>query len=181
MAKSFDELVKEGRDQGLDRAKAEARARDLFYGDPPPQATRLREPPPSVPEAFASVDELWAHLQATWESRSTGTELVDVLESINELLDRGVISQEQFREVMRRTREQQKEPTLVLTEKQKRQQQPKKAARIGVAPAAPVPPSTRAPAPAPAAGDVPASAADDRVSAEAFMRSVLLLQLGLAR
>ena len=36
MAKSFDELVKEGRDQGLDRAKAEARARDLFYGDPPP-------------------------------------------------------------------------------------------------------------------------------------------------
>ena len=45
MAKSFDALVKEGRDQGLDRAKAEARARDLFYGDPPPQATRLREPP----------------------------------------------------------------------------------------------------------------------------------------
>ena len=109
MGKSFDELVKEGSDQGLDRPKAEARARDLLYGDPPAAA------PASAPEAFASVDELWTFLQATWESRSTGAELVDVLESINDLLDRGVISQEQFREVMQRTKEQQKEPNLYAT------------------------------------------------------------------
>ena len=133
MAKSFEELVKEGSDQGLDRPKAEARARDLFYGDPPPQAL--------APEAFASDDELWTFLQATWESRSTGAELVDVLESINDLLDRGVISQEQFREVMRRTKEQQKEPTLLLTEKQKQQKQPKKAARTATSSAAAAPAS----------------------------------------
>ena len=164
MAKSFEELVKEGSDQGLDRPKAEARARDLFYGDPPPQA------PAVAPEAFASDDELWTFLQATWESRSTGAELVDVLESINDLLDRGVISQEQFREVMRRTKEQQKEPTLLLTEKQKQQKQPKKAARTATS-------SSAAPAPASAAGDASASAADDaRASAEALARSVLLVQ-----
>eukprot|EP00964_Phaeocystis_antarctica_P139161 scaffold103867_cov72-Phaeocystis_antarctica.AAC.1 len=171
MGKSFDELVKEGSDQGLDRPKAEARARDLLYGDPPAAA------PASAPEAFASVDELWTFLQATWESRSTGAELVDVLESINDLLDRGVISQEQFREVMQRTKEQQKEPNVLLTEKQKQSKKAARTATTSAASASAAAASASAPAPAPApasaAGDAPASAADD---AAALVRSVLLVQ-----
>ena len=47
MAKSFDELVKEGRDQGLDRAKAEARARDLA------------QPEQDCLERGRADDELW--------------------------------------------------------------------------------------------------------------------------
>ena len=86
---------------GLNRPKAEARARDMLYGDPEPATAEPATAEPAA--AFRSVDELWQSLQATWESRSTGTELVDALETINDLLDRGVISQDQFGELMART------------------------------------------------------------------------------
>ena len=122
MAQSFASLVSEGRELGLSRAEAEARARDILFGDDEGPAPRpaaagddaaAREHDISVSEpgsadalagaGFASLDELWSQIQKSWESRGRGVELLTVLEEINELLDRGIISAEQFQELMLRT------------------------------------------------------------------------------
>lgn len=55
--------------------------------------------------AHTDVDALWNELRSAWESRGQGgIELVDALEAINDLLDRGVIQPEQFREMLVRAR-----------------------------------------------------------------------------
>ena len=176
MADGFDKLVQEGHALGLDRPKAEARARDLLYGDPPPQA------PAPAAEAFTSIDELWKFLQATWESRSNGAELVDVLECINDLLERGVISQELFGEVMRRTTERRKQPEQAVhpasTATSSAATSSAVSASASASTSASAFPSTSASASASAyaAGDAPSAADDARASAEALSRSVLLVQ-----
>ena len=62
-------------------------------------------PASSTDVAHADVDALWEELRFAWESRGQGgIELVDALEAINDLLDRGVIQPEQFREMLVRAR-----------------------------------------------------------------------------
>ena len=62
-------------------------------------------PSTSTGVAHADVDALWDELRSAWESRGQGgIELVDALEAINDLLDRGVIQPEQFREMLVRAR-----------------------------------------------------------------------------
>ena len=61
--------------------------------------------PAASTDAHANVDALWEELRSAWESRGQGgIELVDALEAINDLLDRGVIQPEQFREMLVRAR-----------------------------------------------------------------------------
>ena len=50
---------------------------------------------------YESFDELWATLQRGWERREK-VQLVDVLDEINELLERGVIDMSQFEELLQR-------------------------------------------------------------------------------
>ena len=59
----FQELVTEGLEQGMPRAAAERRARDILFGDG--EAAPAAAPPPPPPPAgsgFASVEELWQSL-----------------------------------------------------------------------------------------------------------------------
>ena len=110
---SFGSLVQKGLRKGLSRAEAEAEARDILFGDPSvakPQPPLPPQPQPVQTEAgsatalaeagFGSLDELWASLQQAWDKRGRGVELIEVLDEINSLLDRGVISVEQFQELM---------------------------------------------------------------------------------
>ena len=96
MALEFADLVREGQDMwGLSRAKAEARARDILFGDgkshqppvaPTAASSDIRSPGSSAALAeagFASMEELWAHIQSTWELRGRGVDLIAVLEQIN--------------------------------------------------------------------------------------------------
>ena len=79
------------------------------------QAGDSRRPHDDRPSAavvatpFTSVDELWVQLQRAWEVKDADgggrVELVDVLEEINDLLDRGVITTEQFRGLLTRGKE----------------------------------------------------------------------------
>eukprot|EP00966_Prymnesium_polylepis_P182532 4228835-Prymnesium_polylepis.1 len=85
---SFAEFVAQGLASGLTRAEAERQARDALF--------EQSEKDDEKEGAFPSVDALWAHLVAAWNKRNDGVELADVLEEINSLLERGVISQEQF-------------------------------------------------------------------------------------
>ena len=58
-------------------------------------------PAASSSVGYADVDALWEELRSAWESRGQGgIELVDALEAINDLLDRGIIQPEQFREML---------------------------------------------------------------------------------
>ena len=85
----FEAIVQQGLDNGMDQAAAEGRARELLYGD----ATEGG--------AAATPEQLWTQLQRTWEKRD-GMELVDVLEEINAMLDRGLINGDQFGELLAR-------------------------------------------------------------------------------
>ena len=116
----FQGLVEQGLKKGLSASAAEQWARDRLYGgledEEPDDGLRaldrfasmeddsVRLAPEDAPQ-FASVDELWASLQRAWEQRDKGVELVDVLEEVNDLLDRGVISAEQFRDLLVRAEE----------------------------------------------------------------------------
>ena len=109
----FQRLVRAGLDQGLSRAEAERRARDDLFGDiMNPDSSSPRDDTPAVAQApplpaseearsflpagvNKSVDELWQELQRAWRSREEGVELVDVLEEINDLLEKGLVTQEE--------------------------------------------------------------------------------------
>ena len=101
----FAELTARFTAEGMSKMAAEAKARDIIYGD----GEEPSDPAPaqiSEPESFTSVEELWAQLQSTWANREKeGVELVDVLEQINDLLDRGVITSEQFEELLVRSQQ----------------------------------------------------------------------------
>ena len=61
--------------------------------------------PAASTSGYADVDALWEELRSAWESRGQGgIELVDALEAINDLLDRGIIQPEQFREMLVKAR-----------------------------------------------------------------------------
>lgn len=64
----FEALVAEGLALGLDRAGAEARAREMLFsdgGEPGPSS----QPSPSSDD---SIEELWPKLRRKWDSRGTG-------------------------------------------------------------------------------------------------------------
>ena len=97
--------------RGLDRAGAEKRARDILFDDAVSDGgleenardshessrKNSRRASKDFGDAFASAEELWSKLPTTWESRGQqGVELVDVLEEMNEMLERGVITADQF-------------------------------------------------------------------------------------
>lgn len=117
MSGGFQRLVEQGLSNGLSATAAEQWARDKLYGgleddEPDDGLAALNRfaqmddaPPAASVDGFASVDELWANLQRAWEQRDKGVELVDVLEEVNDLLDRGVISAEQFRDLLVRAEE----------------------------------------------------------------------------
>ena len=116
----FSALVERGLAKGMSRAAAERAARDdLFDEDEPPELLAsnqmsLREfvdaadggtqtPEWLEPGLHKGVDELWSELQRAWEQRASGDmELADILEEINELLEGGIISSEQFLELLQR-------------------------------------------------------------------------------
>jgi hypothetical protein len=102
----FEALVAEGLALGLDRAGAEARAREMLFsdgGEPGPSS----QPSPSSDD---SIEELWPKLRRKWDSRGTeGIELADhleVLADMNALLNAGVISAGQHQQLLLRTQAQ---------------------------------------------------------------------------
>ena len=121
----FDRLSREGLAMGLDRAGAEKRARDILFDDAVSDGgleenardshessrKNSRRASKDFGDAFASAEELWSKLQTTWESRGQqGVELVDVLEEMNEMLERGVITADQFETLMARARDELTQP-----------------------------------------------------------------------
>ena len=121
----FDRLTREGLAMGLDRAGAEKRARDILFDDAVSDGgleenardshessrKNSRRASKDFGDAFASAEELWSKLQTTWESRGQqGVELVDVLEEMNEMLERGVITADQFETLMARARDELTQP-----------------------------------------------------------------------
>ncbi|KAL1526600.1 hypothetical protein AB1Y20_015305 [Prymnesium parvum] len=111
VGRSFTAVVASGLADGLSRAEAEARARNVCFTDSAAvEGSEWEEAAPVESSGgvekltFANVDDLWSRLQAAWERRGEGAELTDVLDEINQLLERGVISAEQFAELMLRSR-----------------------------------------------------------------------------
>ena len=105
----FSLYVQQGLDAGLGRAEAERRAREqLFTIDKPVPIDD--GPAESAADAgwlatgvHKGVDALWSELQQAWKQRdSGGVELVDVLEEINELLERGLVTAEEFETLLQR-------------------------------------------------------------------------------
>jgi hypothetical protein len=83
---SFEALVQQGLDKGMEAPEAEQRARQLLYGS-------------SHVGASASTDEIWASLQRTWAQRPA-VSLMNVLDDISALLERGIVSEEGFGELL---------------------------------------------------------------------------------
>ena len=108
----FPRLVAKYSARGMSKMASEAKAREIIFGGGEETSEEedddeITAAPPSTSleeTGFKSIDELWAQLQKTWESRGKkGVELLQVLEEINEWLDRGVITSEQFQELLVRT------------------------------------------------------------------------------
>ena len=91
-------LVREGLASGLSKAASEQRARDMLFEEHDAVPVDAASQPMSV----ASLEELWAQLQRTWERRCEQVELVDVLEELNGLLDRGVINGDELGDLLAR-------------------------------------------------------------------------------
>ena len=176
---NFNELVALGLTEGLTRAEAEARAREICYGEGAPEdqsflndvdealwrscgglspKSRGGLTPPSgsgLAAGFSSVEELWSNLQAAWGQRGRGVELTDILEEINELLDRGVISGEQFAELLSRSH-----ANSLAQPAAKKKLSPSRAAdkpRRLAQPPLFTPPAPALPPPPPSSGDVNAA------------------------
>ncbi|KAL3914227.1 MAG: hypothetical protein SGPRY_007695 [Prymnesium sp.] len=103
---NFNQVVGAGLARGLTRAAAEQRARDICFGDGERVEEDASEPVAGEKgvQVFSSVEELWGGLQQAWERRGQGVELTEVLEHINQLLERGIISGDDFVELLARSK-----------------------------------------------------------------------------